>query len=160
MEAGFSKGRLSYLSMESQAFGELCSSDQSRNLQHLFFLTEASKKYQGKETTEPLEIKRGGVIGAGTMGGGIAWLMAKNEMYPLMKDVTYEALELGIRQSSDNFMSLVKRKKMDYEEFHRLQNSLSPQLEYNGFKRLDLVVESGVEDLDVKKRIFKRRTFN
>ncbi|MEE2743008.1 MAG: 3-hydroxyacyl-CoA dehydrogenase NAD-binding domain-containing protein, partial [Bdellovibrionota bacterium] len=56
--------------------------------------------------------------------------------------------------SSENFMSLVKRKKMDYEEFHRLQNSLSPQLEYNGFKRLDLVVESVVEDLDVKKRIF------
>ena len=153
MEAGFSKGRSSYLSMESQAFGELGTSDQSRNLQHLYFLTEDSKKYEDKDSLDN-SLERGAVIGAGTMGGGISWLMAKNKMFPLMKDVSLEALELGVKQSSENFMSLVKRKKMDYDELHYLQGSLSPQLDYRGFKKVDLVVESIVEDLEVKKKVF------
>ena len=82
VESGFSKGRSSYLSMEAQAFGELCSSDQSQNLQHLFFLNDIVKKFPGRgegKETQLKKLERGAVIGAGVMGAGVCWLMAKIE---------------------------------------------------------------------------------
>lgn len=157
IESGFSKGRASYLAMEAQAFGELCSSGQSQNLQHLFFLNEASKKIPKKYDTgkRPKDLKRGGIIGAGLMGAGICWLMAKNKMYPHLVDLTFEALEAGIKQSSHYFFSQVKRKKMSYDEFHILQSSISPQTNTNTLGRCHLIVESVVEDLDVKKKLLE-----
>ncbi|MCO4795045.1 MAG: enoyl-CoA hydratase/isomerase family protein, partial [Bacteriovoracaceae bacterium] len=155
MESGMMKGRSSYLTSEAQAFGELCVGEQSKNLQHLFFLMEGSKKYSGpKSEGELKEISRGAALGAGTMGGGIAWLMAENGMAPLMKDIGPDALTLGLKQSSSNFMGKVKRKRMKYEEFERKQRSISPQLEYTGFNRVDLVIEAVVENMDIKKSVF------
>jgi len=155
MEAGMMKSRSSYLSLEAQAFGELCISEQSKNLQHIFFMTEKLKKYPGpKGEGKQTDIKRGAALGAGTMGGGIAWLMASNGMAPIMKDLTTEALELGLKQSSSNFMGAVKRKRMSYEEFERKQRSITPQTNYNGFKRVDLIIEAIVENMDIKKSVF------
>jgi len=155
MEAGMMKGRSSYLSSEAQAFGELCVGEQSKNLQHLFFLMEGSKKYNGPKSEGELPtLTRGAALGAGTMGGGIAWLMAENGMAPLMKDIGSEALDLGLKQSSSNFMGKVKRKRMSYEEFERKQRSITPQLDYNGFQKIDLVIEAVVENMDIKKSVF------
>jgi 3-hydroxyacyl-CoA dehydrogenase/enoyl-CoA hydratase/3-hydroxybutyryl-CoA epimerase len=155
MEAGMMKGRSSYLSSEAQAFGELCVGEQSKNLQHLFFLMEGSKKYAGPQSEGELpKLERGAALGAGTMGGGIAWLMAESGMAPIMKDIGTEALELGLKQSSSNFMGKVKRKRMTYEEFERKQRSITPQLDYNGFEKTDLVIEAVVENMDIKKSVF------
>lgn len=156
MEAGMMKGRTSYLAAEAQAFGELCVGEQSKNLQHLFFLMEAAKKYDGaKSEKEVPKLKRGAALGAGTMGGGIAWLMAETDMAPLMKDLTPEALELGLKQSSSNFMGKVKRRRMTYDEFERKQRTIMPQVSYDGFKQVDLVIEAIVENMDIKKSVFK-----
>ncbi len=155
MEAGMMKGRSSYMTLEAQAFGELCVSEQSKNLQHIFFMTEKIKKFPGeKGCGEVVDINRGAALGAGTMGGGIAWLMASNGMAPIMKDLTTEALELGLKQSSSNFMGSVKRKRMSYDEFERKQRSICPQVDFNGFKRVDLVIEAIVENMDIKKSVF------
>jgi 3-hydroxyacyl-CoA dehydrogenase / enoyl-CoA hydratase / 3-hydroxybutyryl-CoA epimerase len=155
MEAGMMKGRSSYLASEAQAFGELCVGEQSKNLQHLFFLMESSKKYNGPQSEGELPVlKRGAALGAGTMGGGIAWLMAESDMAPLMKDIGPEALDLGLKQSSSNFMGKVVRKKMTYDEFERKQRSITPQLDYSGFNKVDLVIEAVVENLDIKKSVF------
>jgi len=155
MESGISKGRASYLAKESQAFGELCVSDQSKNLRHLFFLMEASKKYSGPTGSGDVpRLKRGATLGAGTMGGGIAWLMAETNMNPIMKDLNKDALELGLKQSGENFLRKVKRKRMTRDEFERKQRSIIPQLDYHGFKKVDLVIEAVVENLDIKKKVF------
>jgi len=155
MEAGQMKGRAGYLVTESQAFGELCMGEQSKNLQHIFFMSEGVKKYRGpKGSAELPQLKRGATLGAGTMGGGIAWLMAKNKMRPIMKDLTMEALELGLEQASKNFSGALKRKRMSYDDFERQQRSIFPQLDYHGFKRVDLIIEAVVENLDIKKKIF------
>lgn len=155
MEAGISKGRSSYMSSEAQAFGELCVSEQSKNLRHLFFLMEGAKKYTGpKGEGKVLKLKRGAALGAGTMGGGIAWLMAQNDMFPIMKDLNSEALELGLKQASKNFMGGVKRKRMTYEEFEKKQRSIRPQVDYEGFKSVDLVIEAVIENLEIKKKVF------
>lgn len=155
MEAGMLKGRESYLASESQAFGELCVGDQSKNLQHIFFMVEGSKKYSGaKGEGEVSNLERGACLGAGTMGGGIAWLMAKNDMMPIMKDLTKEGLELGLKQSASNFMGAVKRKRMSYDDFERKQRSITTQTDYRGFHRTDLIIEAVVENMDIKKKVF------
>ncbi len=155
MEDNFSKGRTAYLEKEAEAFGVLAASEQSKNLQHLFFLMEGAKKYPGPKSSNPVpNLKRGAALGAGTMGGGIAWLMADIGMMPFMKDISPASLELGLKQSSANFYKSVQRKKMTQDDFERKQRSITPTLNYNGFKKVDLVVEAVVENLDLKKKVF------
>jgi len=154
MESGMGKSRNSYLEMESSSFGELCVSKQSQNLQHIFFMNERSKKYSGATSDNDLTLKRGAVLGAGTMGGGIAWLMADNDMFPIMKDLNEKALNLGLKQASSNFSGAVKRKKISLDEFERKMHSISAQLNFSGFKNTDLIIEAVVEKMEIKKSVF------
>ncbi len=155
MDSGMMKGRTSYLASEAQAFGELAISEQSKNLQHIYFMSEAVKKYNGPKSTKPLPVlERGAALGAGTMGGGIAWLMADAGMQPIMKDLTTDALNLGLKQSSQNFSGALKRKKINADEFERKQRSITAQLDYSGFIKTDLVIEAVVENMDIKKKVF------
>lgn len=164
LEGGSTKGRKSYLASEAQAFGELCVSEQSKNLIHLFFLMDGSKKIPENfinhlsetnhdEKLSDLKINRGGVLGAGTMGGGIAWLFADNKQAPFMKDINVEALELGLKQSAKNFKAMLKRRKIKQDDFERKQRSIMSQTTYKGFKSIDLVVEAIVENMDIKKKV-------
>lgn len=155
MEEGYGKGRSTYLSMEAQAFGELCMGSQSQNLQHIFFLMDNAKKYRGpKGEGEKTVVTTGGVLGAGTMGGGIAWLFADNGFSPIMKDIGVEALELGLKQASSNFKGAVKRRKMTPFEFEKKQRSITPTLSFDGFKNIDLLIEAIVENMEIKKKVF------
>lgn len=153
MEGGVMKGRASYLTTEAQAFGELCIGEQSKNLRHIFFLMEGSKKMDDAKGVGR-KLSRGACLGAGTMGGGIAWLMAKNNMYPIMKDLNQAGLELGLKQASSNFSGAVKRKRMSKEDFERKMRSISAQTDYRGFEHTDLVIEAVVENMDIKKKVF------
>lgn len=152
LEASYGKKRSKYLAKEAKTFGELTQTSQSKNLQHVFFLHDESKKmnFDG----EVKKIDRGAVLGAGVMGGGIAWLFAKNDQAPIMKDINVAGLELGLKQSSVVFSKAVKRKRMSWDEFNRKQRSISAQLDYSGFKNVDLVVEAVVENMKVKKMVF------
>lgn len=152
LEASYGKKRSKYLANEAKGFAELTQTSQTKNLQHVFFLHDNSKKmsYDG----ELKKVDQGAVLGAGTMGGGIAWLFAKNGQSPIMKDITKEGLELGLKQSSEVFSKAVKRRRMSQDDFERAQRSISAQLDYNGFKRADLVIEAVVENMNVKKAVF------
>ena len=152
LDAGAGKGRDAYLAMEAQAFGDLSQTVVSRNLQHIFFLTDNSKKIENKDQLP--SIKRGGVLGAGVMGGGIAWLFANSDQAPLMKDISQPALELGLKQASGNFSSALRKRRMSEDEFNRKMRSITPTLTFDGFKGVDLVVEAVVENMDVKKKVF------
>ena len=152
LEGGAGKSRSDYLAMEAQAFAELSQSVQSKNLQHIFFLTDNSKKLDNKDQLP--SIKRGAVIGAGVMGGGIAWLFAHNNQSPLMKDISTAALELGLKQASQNFSGALKRRRMTEDEFNRKMRSIEPTLSLEGMKSADLVIEAVVENMDLKKKVF------
>src|SRR5690606_4879636 len=101
-----------------------------------------------------VKVNRGAVLGAGTMGGGIAWLFANADQAPLMKDISPVGLELGLKQASSVFRKAVKRKRMTEEEFLRRQRSIKATLNFDGFKAVDLVIEAVVENMDVKKKVF------
>lgn len=152
LEKGAGKSRADYLNLESEAFAELCQTVQSKNLQHIFFLTDEAKKIDNKEKL--IKVNRGAVLGAGVMGGGIAWLFAQNDQSPIMKDITPEALELGLKQASENFSKALKKKRMSEDDFNRKMRSITPALNFEGFKKVDLVVEAVVENMDIKKKVF------
>jgi 3-hydroxyacyl-CoA dehydrogenase/enoyl-CoA hydratase/3-hydroxybutyryl-CoA epimerase len=152
LESGAGKSRSDYLALEAQAFAELSQSIQSKNLQHIFFLTDNSKKLENKDLLP--SVRRGAVLGAGVMGGGIAWLFAQNNQAPIMKDLTPEALELGLKQASQNFSGAVRKRRINEDEFNRKMRSIEPTLNFEGFKSVDLVVEAVVENMEIKKKVF------
>ncbi|CAM9745650.1 unnamed protein product, partial [Chrysoparadoxa australica] len=155
MEAGMMKSRSSYLALEAQSFGELCVSEQSKNLQHIYWMTEKVKKYSGpKGSGEDPKLERGACLGAGTMGGGIAWLMSNNNMAPIMKDLNQDALELGLKQASSNYSGALKRKRLSHDDFERKMRSISAQTDYKGFQKVDLLIEAIIEDMKIKQSVF------
>ena len=153
MEGGMMKGRSSYLSSEAQAFGELCIGEQSKNLQHIFYMTEKAKKKHRGEAEDILPLKRGICLGAGTMGGGITWLMAVNEMFPVMKDLNKKALEVGLEQVHANFKEALKRKKMTGGEIERKMRTISPRQKGSFWPKGDLLIEAIVEDMALKSQV-------
>jgi 3-hydroxyacyl-CoA dehydrogenase/enoyl-CoA hydratase/3-hydroxybutyryl-CoA epimerase len=152
LENSFGKRRSTYLSNEARYFGELSQTSQSRSLQHVFFLHDNAKKMDDKDGVA--SVKSGAVLGGGTMGGGIACLMADAGQAPLLKDIGSEGLVLGLKQSSTVFSSALKRRKITHDDFERKQRSIKPTLNYNGFQRSELVVEAVVENMNVKKAVF------
>jgi len=154
LESSLGDPRSIYLEKEAQLLGELAVSEQSRNLQNIYFLHANSQKYAGPVgDKERLIIRTSAVVGAGAMGGGIAWLMAKNDMSPIMKDVDTRGLESGLRQSETIFSEALKREKITKSESERKQESIKAQLDYHGFKSIDWVAEAVVEKMQAKKSV-------
>lgn len=153
MEKHVGSSRSAYLRKEAESFGELCVGAQSKNLRHIFFMMEQSKK-SPFDNIKSRTLKSGAVLGAGTMGGGIAWLMADNGMPTIMKDLNIEALELGYRQASSNFRQSLKRKKITQEGFQKKQRLIIGQTDYKGFGNVDLIIEAIIENMDIKKSVF------
>jgi 3-hydroxyacyl-CoA dehydrogenase/enoyl-CoA hydratase/3-hydroxybutyryl-CoA epimerase len=151
IEGAYGKKRSSYLAMEAKAFAELSQTQVSKSLQHVFFLQDNSKKMS---ETKVKKIKKGAVLGAGTMGGGIAWLMANSEQAPIMKDINTNGLVLGLKQASSVFRKDVLKKKLSQDDFERKMRSITPVMNYDGFNGVDLVIEAVVENMNVKKKVF------
>ena len=154
LESSLGTPRSTYLEREAQLLGELAVSAQSRNLQSIYFLHANSQRYTGPVGgNQRLIIGTGAVVGAGTTGGGIAWLMAKNDMRPRMKDVNTTVLEMGLEQVGKFFAEALERNKITQDECKRKQGSITAQLDYRGFKSVDLVVEAVLEEMETKKRV-------
>ncbi|MBF0313628.1 MAG: enoyl-CoA hydratase/isomerase family protein [Oligoflexia bacterium] len=156
MESGPGHGRATYLHNEAQAFAELALSQQSAGLRNIFFLMDAAKKAPFKtDSPSPRTLKRGAVVGSGVMGGGLAYLMSESNMRPILKDLNYESLEIGVRQAALNYASSVKKKRITRDEWEKKQRSIIPSTTYHGFSRVDLVIEAIFEDMEIKKRLFQ-----
>lgn len=151
LEANFGKRRSSYLASEANAFGELSQTSQSKALQNVFFLQDEAKKLTDKDKIS--SVNQGAVLGGGTMGGGIAWLMANAGQFPILKDINHEGLVIGLKQSASVFSKGVKRRKLSKDDFERKQRSIKPTLNYSGFQKADLVVEAVIEKMEVKKSV-------
>jgi 3-hydroxyacyl-CoA dehydrogenase/enoyl-CoA hydratase/3-hydroxybutyryl-CoA epimerase len=144
------------LKIEAQAFGELVTTPESKNLVNLFYLNEKVKKDKGTETGVPgREVKKGGVLGAGVMGGGIAQLFAAKGVRVRMKDVNWESLTKGFGQAYKIFKKQVDRRKMKPSELDNAMARIEGTTTYHGFKNADIVIEAVVEDLEVKRKVFK-----
>ncbi len=150
-----SSDREAGMRIEREGFCELGITDISKNLIHVFYLTEMVKKQNGVPGVEvkPRDVKGLGILGAGTMGGGIAYVAADKGVQVRMKDLNPEALGKGLKHASDLWMKLLKRKSIDKYQFSQKMDMVSVTTDYSGFKNLDVVVEAIVEDMGIKQKV-------
>ncbi|HEV8051652.1 MAG TPA: 3-hydroxyacyl-CoA dehydrogenase NAD-binding domain-containing protein, partial [Parachlamydiaceae bacterium] len=126
------------------------------NLIHLFFISEALKKDKGVAgDVKPLKVSSAGVIGSGTMGSGIAWLLSNQNIPVRMKDIDWNALAKGFGTASSLYYKAVKDKRMKAGEASLKFHQITGTTDYSGFKDLDIVIEAAVESLELKHKILK-----
>lgn len=135
---------------------ELLPGEVSKSLVHLFFLNETARKNTGVQIpVEPSTFEAAGLLGAGTMGGGIARLLASRDIPVRLKDVSPEALGAGLSAARALFEERRKRRRMTAWDVERRMALIAPTLDYSGFRRLDLVLEAIVEDIEIKKKVLR-----
>ena len=153
VELAVSRGLEAGLEAEARATGELAVSPVSKNLVHVFRLMEGAK-HQALGA-DPHPIRAAAVLGAGTMGGGIAQLFADRLDVPVrLKDVAPEPLAQGLAHAARLFQKQVKRRRLEKPEAKRKMSLLRPTLDYSGLERADLVLEAIVENLEIKNEVF------
>ncbi len=149
------------LKIEREVFCELAITPISKNLIHIFRLTEMVKKQTGAASgVKGHDVKRIGILGAGTMGGGIAYQAADKGVDVRMKDLNPQALGKGLKHASDLWFKLVKRKSIDKYQYKQKMDRISATTDYSGFKNLDLVIEAIVEDMNIKKKVIAETANN
>ncbi|MGH7553841.1 MAG: 3-hydroxyacyl-CoA dehydrogenase NAD-binding domain-containing protein, partial [Longimicrobiales bacterium] len=136
---------------EARALGSLIPTPVSKNLIHVFELMEAAKRAGPK--ARPRDVEQVGVLGAGVMGGGIAQLLAANDVFVRLKDIRADAVGQGLRHARELFDKAVERGRMKGRDAQRHMDHIVPTLDYSGFGTVDLVIEAVVERLDVKKDV-------
>jgi 3-hydroxyacyl-CoA dehydrogenase/enoyl-CoA hydratase/3-hydroxybutyryl-CoA epimerase len=145
------------LEIEARNFGDVAITDVSKNLIHIFYLTEAIKKQTGvaDPNVKPRKVEKLAVLGAGTMGGGIAQLGADKGIDSRMKDINNEALSRGIQHAYRIWEKALKRRRISKYELGRKMALISGATDYTGFKAVDVVVEAIVEDMNIKKKVIR-----
>jgi len=128
---------------------------EARGAIHVFFAERESRKVEGLPAdTTPRPIGRAGVIGAGTMGGGIAIAFANAGVPVTLLDVTPHALERGLAVVDSTYESMVKRGRIDAAEKARRLALISGTLAYSDLASSDVVIEAVFENMALKKKIF------
>jgi len=143
------------LMIEAKLLGELVVTEICKNLISVFYLTEEIRKDPGVDvsTVKPRQLERLGVLGAGVMGGGIAQLLAQNDILVRLKDVDHQAIGKGLAAAAKVFQTQVKQRRIRPLEMQIKMGLISPTLDYSGFGQVDGVIEAVVEDMDVKKKV-------
>ena len=145
------------LKVERDLFAQLLMSDESKALRHLFFSERlASKIADLPEDTAVRTIKSVGVIGAGTMGSGIAINFLNAGIPVVILETKQEALDRGMASVSKVYESQVKKGKMKPEKAQERVALLKGSLSYDDLKDVDLVIEAVFEELSVKEAVFKK----
>jgi 3-hydroxyacyl-CoA dehydrogenase len=140
---------------ERELFAECVTSHESRALVHMFFADrEAAKVPDVPKDTPVATIARAAVIGAGTMGGGIAMAYANAGIPVLLKDVDDAAVQKGLATIRRNYESTVAKGRMTPEAMAKTLSLITPTTTYDGFENVDIVVEAAFEDMNLKKAIF------
>ena len=150
------KSRAEAFRLESEGFGKLGASEISKNLIHVFYLNEQYKKKKWNDAEPTLtHVKKAGVVGAGVMGGGIAQLLAKNNVVCRIKDLNNQAIALALKTARDVYKYLLKTRRMKKGQVEAQMSLISPTTTYDGFQNADVVIEAVVERMGIKKQVFK-----
>ncbi len=153
---GYFKSLKSGLAFEAKQFGVLAPGHISKNLVGLFFIQEELKKNPGTTSSiSPYAIQRSGVLGAGLMGGGIAWLLSSVGISVRLKDIDWQAIGRGYSAAYKIYEKLMKRKKISSAELSLGMHRISGTTDYSGFSKTQVVIEAILEDMSLKKKVFE-----
>jgi len=142
--------------VERAAFVELLNSTESKALRHAFFATRAAAKVPDVPPSTPLRaIKSVAVIGAGTMGGGIAMNFANTGVPVTVLETSQAALDKGLSVVKRNYESTLKKGRLSAADFDKRLGLIKGTLSYDDITSADLVIEAVFEDMQVKKQVFE-----
>lgn len=145
------------LAFEKAAF-QICLDAPSRAAQvHLFFAERTAAKVEGVDATvKPREIGKVGIIGAGTMGGGIAMSVINAGLPVVMLEAKQEALDAGLAKVRSNYDISVKRGSRSQQQVDASLGLITSTLDYSALEDCDIVIEAVFENMSVKKEIFSK----
>ena len=142
--------------VERKLFTECLFSDQSKALIHIFFgEREVAKIPDVPKETPTLPVKTAAVVGAGTMGGGIAMVFANAGIPVLLKDTDQAALDRGLATIQKNYAASVRRGRLTQQFVDERLKLIKPTLGYDGFATVDMVVEAVFEGMALKQQVFR-----
>lgn len=160
IEAVRAAGELSYadgVKKERELFMQLMTGTQSKAMRHYFFAERAANKIDDVPADTPLiPINKVGVIGAGTMGGGIAMNFLSAGIPVTILEMQQDALDRGTGVMRKNYENSAKRGRMTMEQVEGAMGLLTATLDYADLAGCDLVIEAVYENMDVKKQVFAR----
>ena len=141
---------------ERDIFINLMWSPESRALRHIFMAERAASKIPDVPAdTAQRAINSVAVIGAGTMGGGIAMNFLNAGIPVKMLEMKQEALDRGLATIAKNYESQVKKGKLKQDKYEQRMSLLSTTLSYDDLSDADMVIEAVFEELGVKEAVFK-----
>ena len=145
------------ISTEQKVFSELMVSAESQSLRHAFFAERAAAKVPGlNEKTPQRKIAAVAVVGAGTMGSGIAMSFANAGIPVTLLEAKPEALERGIAGIRKFYQGAAAKGKLKADEATRRAGLITPSLEFAAAAKADLIIEAVFEDIAVKKGVFQQ----
>ncbi len=145
------------IAFERSLFMELVQTTESKALRHAFFGERAASKISDMPAdVVPRPIKSAAVIGAGTMGGGIAMNFANAGIPVIMLEMKQEALDKGLATIRKNYENTMKKGKLSPEKFEQRVGLITGTLSYEAIGQADIVVEAVFEDMGVKETVFKK----
>ncbi|MEB0134710.1 3-hydroxyacyl-CoA dehydrogenase NAD-binding domain-containing protein [Actimicrobium sp. CCC2.4] len=145
------------IKFERDLFIELVQTTESKALRHAFFGERAASKIPDVPADTPVRaIKSAAVIGAGTMGGGIAMNFVNAGIPVMLLETKQEALDKGIATIRKNYENTMKKGKLTQEKFDQRVGMISGTLNYADIGQADIVVEAVFEDMGVKETVFRK----
>lgn len=157
VEAAFTLSFEAGLKRERELFVQCLQHEQSRALIHLFFAErQAAKIPDIRAAATARRITSVGVVGAGTMGGGIAMCFANAGVAVSLLDVSDQALRRGLSTIAKNYSGAVQRGRLTQEEQDRRTSLIRPTTAYEDFANADLVIEAVFEEMSAKEATFRR----
>ena len=143
------------MAFERQMFQELHDDIQSSAQQHIFFAERAASKVDDMPNdVELLDITRVGVIGAGTMGGGIAMNFANAGIPVTLLEMNQEVLDKGLGVVRSNYERTAKKGRLSDAQVEERMGLITATLNYEDLTDVDMIIEAVYENIDVKKEIF------
>ncbi|HEY3823753.1 MAG TPA: 3-hydroxyacyl-CoA dehydrogenase NAD-binding domain-containing protein [Bryobacteraceae bacterium] len=143
------------LKKEREISGRSLTSEQAAALIHAFIAERTVSKIPDvPKDIEPYPLRKAAIIGAGTMGGGIAMALANTGITVLIKDTAQEALDRGLATVRKNYRNSVAKGRFPQEVMDQRMALIHPQLDYSGFEQADIVIEAAFESMAIKKQLF------
>lgn len=146
-------GRDAALELEAASNGKLSKTVVAKNLIGLFIGDQAIGKSAKLRAKTAKRVAKSAVLGAGIMGGGIAYQTALKGTPIIMKDIAQEGIDLGLGEAAKLLSKRVSRGQMTPEKMADVQNRIEPSLNFDGFEAVDVVVEAVVENIKVKHAV-------
>lgn len=153
LELAWRKDHTQALRLEGETFGRVAKTQAAASLVRIFLNDQIVKKAGKSLGGNKTRVRQAVVLGAGIMGGGIAYTSALNGTPVRMKDIRQQALDLGMAEADKLLARQVAAGRLNEERAGQVRAAIVPQLDYQGFEKADVLVEAVVENLAIKHSV-------